>query len=236
MATPAQIAANRQNAIKSTGPRTEAGRAASRTNAFAHGIDAKLLVIPGEDPLDYENLSAGYHRQFRPRGPEQEYLVQTLVNSDWLRRRYFRIEAEILNHALTDSPDGPKSLGALYAADTPASRALNRVRRNYDAAQRAWLSAFKQLERLLIAAAEFAVALAEQESGLDLDIDGGPDAGLDDPPPPPEIGFVPSKTQSTGPYPAADHRHCLSTARGESPGFSYQTVTSAPFPNSTVDG
>jgi hypothetical protein len=231
MATAAQIAANRLNAMKSTGPRTERGREASRTNALSHGTDARLLVIPGEDPAAYEELALSYHEQFRPRGPEQEYLVQTLVNSDWLRRRYFRIEAEILNQALADAPPGPHPLGALHIADTPAARALMRVRRHYEAAQRAWLAAFKQLERLLIAAAEFAAALAERELELD-EIDEGPD---DDPPPQSEIGFVPSKTPQSYPA-AADQRHCLSTARGESPGFSYHTVKSAPFPHSTVDG
>jgi hypothetical protein len=50
MATPAQIAANRANAQKSTGPRTAEGKAASRLNALKHGLDAESLIIPGEDP------------------------------------------------------------------------------------------------------------------------------------------------------------------------------------------
>ena len=40
MATPAQIAANRQNAGKSTGPRTPEGKAVSSQNAFQSGLDA----------------------------------------------------------------------------------------------------------------------------------------------------------------------------------------------------
>ena len=48
-ATPRQIAANRQNALKSTGPRTEEGKEASRQNALKHGLTGGGVVIPGED-------------------------------------------------------------------------------------------------------------------------------------------------------------------------------------------
>jgi hypothetical protein len=66
MATPAQIAANRANALKSTGPRTAEGRAASRFNAIKHALDAESLVIPGEDSAEFEAFAAGYHDEFRP--------------------------------------------------------------------------------------------------------------------------------------------------------------------------
>ena len=39
MATAAQIAANRRNALKSTGPRTEAGKARSSRNAVTYGMN-----------------------------------------------------------------------------------------------------------------------------------------------------------------------------------------------------
>lgn len=38
MATPAQIAANRRNALKSTGPKSAAGRARAAKNATRHGL------------------------------------------------------------------------------------------------------------------------------------------------------------------------------------------------------
>lgn len=50
MATPAQIAANRRNALKSTGPRTAAGKARSRMNALKHGLRA--ATIPHVARLD----------------------------------------------------------------------------------------------------------------------------------------------------------------------------------------
>jgi hypothetical protein len=43
MATEKQIAANRANALKSTGPRTAAGQIKSSRNAFRHGLSLALL-------------------------------------------------------------------------------------------------------------------------------------------------------------------------------------------------
>lgn len=42
MASPAQIAANRRNALLSTGPRTAAGKARSGANALKHGLRSSL--------------------------------------------------------------------------------------------------------------------------------------------------------------------------------------------------
>ena len=44
-----QIRANRANAARSTGPRTEAGKAATRLNALRHGLAAASHYEPGAD-------------------------------------------------------------------------------------------------------------------------------------------------------------------------------------------
>lgn len=65
MATEKQIAANRRNALRSTGPRTEAGKKIASQNAFRHGlslprpenevssrsVEALALRLAGDDPL-----------------------------------------------------------------------------------------------------------------------------------------------------------------------------------------
>src|ERR1035437_1761906 len=54
MSSEKRTEANRQNAKKSTGPRTAEGKAASARNALKHGLTAeKFAVIPGEDPEAY---------------------------------------------------------------------------------------------------------------------------------------------------------------------------------------
>ena len=46
MASERQIAANRRNAKKSSGPRSAEGKAASRRNALRHGLAVAIRVIP----------------------------------------------------------------------------------------------------------------------------------------------------------------------------------------------
>ena len=53
MATPAQLAANRANAQRSTGPRSVEGKSVSRFNALKHGVDAASIALPGEDSAAY---------------------------------------------------------------------------------------------------------------------------------------------------------------------------------------
>src|ERR1039457_447459 len=69
MASPAQVAANQANSLKSTGPRSVEGKSVSRFNALKHGIDAQSIVIPGEDPHQYAALAEAYHREYRPESP-----------------------------------------------------------------------------------------------------------------------------------------------------------------------
>ena len=44
-----QIEANRRNAVKSTGPKTEAGKRVSRCNAARHGLTAETVIGALED-------------------------------------------------------------------------------------------------------------------------------------------------------------------------------------------
>ena len=56
MTSDSRIAANRENAKLSTGPRTDAGKAASSMNAVKHGLTAeRIAIIPGEDPQVYHD-------------------------------------------------------------------------------------------------------------------------------------------------------------------------------------
>ena len=56
MATHAQILANRENAKKSTGPKTEAGKAKSSMNRLSHGFASSARFSKGEDPEEFYAL------------------------------------------------------------------------------------------------------------------------------------------------------------------------------------
>jgi hypothetical protein len=72
MASLKQIEANRRNALKSTGPRTPRGKAAVRMNALRHGLRARSLVIPGENPADYHQLCADLEAEWQPQSRTEQ--------------------------------------------------------------------------------------------------------------------------------------------------------------------
>ena len=56
----AKVDANRRNAQKSTGPRTEEGKRRSRLNGVTHGSRAETLVLLDEDPQALEDRRAAW--------------------------------------------------------------------------------------------------------------------------------------------------------------------------------
>ena len=66
MATRAQIKANGDNAKKSTGPRTEEGKARVANNALKHGLLARDTVLPGEDPAEFDQQLAALEADLQP--------------------------------------------------------------------------------------------------------------------------------------------------------------------------
>ena len=96
MASEQQIAANRANAKRSTGPKTKAGKTQSCKNAWKHGLTAKALVINGENPKNFELLRADYEAQFKPRNALQFELVERLAVTAWRLRRIPAFEAALI--------------------------------------------------------------------------------------------------------------------------------------------
>jgi hypothetical protein len=87
MASTAQIEANRSNARKSTGPRTDAGKAASSRNALKHGLCAATAVLPDEDPAEFEAFAEQFKKDCDPHGKRQELLVERLTVLHWKLQR-----------------------------------------------------------------------------------------------------------------------------------------------------
>ena len=77
MATAAQIEANRRNAQKSTGPKTERGKARAKFNAVTHGMTARTIlpVLPQEAPKELEDPTQQAIAAMKPRNPLEHDLV-----------------------------------------------------------------------------------------------------------------------------------------------------------------
>jgi hypothetical protein len=98
MATPRQLAANRRNAKRSTGPRTAKGKATSSQNAVKHGILAETLAVSGlESPEDWEAFRTGLLESLKPVGALEELLAQKFVAAAWRLTRAERYERDIID-------------------------------------------------------------------------------------------------------------------------------------------
>jgi hypothetical protein len=96
MATEKQIAANRQNAQKSTGPNTERGKRRSRRNAIRHGLMAETVIDVLEDAAAYKALQRAIHTDYRPKSNFELELTGRLVSLLWRPRRAVAIESGLL--------------------------------------------------------------------------------------------------------------------------------------------
>jgi hypothetical protein len=151
MASPAQIAANRLTALKSTGP-SPAGLAVTRFNALKSGIDAKSQVIPGEDPTEFETLAENYRRQFLPATPAEVCLVDALVTADWELRRLRKIVPVIWDERAFERPESAEA------------KRLDRLNRRLDAAERSYYRALKELNKSAAARAALEAQQAAQQA------------------------------------------------------------------------
>ncbi|HEX3748093.1 MAG TPA: hypothetical protein VHW09_29385 [Bryobacteraceae bacterium] len=196
MATQKQIAANRRNALKSTGPRTPEGKARSSQNALKSGIDSHAQIIHGETPADLERLKFDYHDRFLPPTPEQRMLVDTLIDCEWLLRRFRRIEAEIWQEGMRNQVH----CTILGESFNRMDETFARLQRRVDMTQRNYRNALHELQRLQ--AQEAVESLPDPE----------PDPGFDPGPQPvtprpqttnPANGFLP-QTAAAAPIPPTE--------------------------------
>ncbi len=105
----ARIRANRLNAQKSTGPRTEEGKAASRANSLKHGLTGAGIVGSDEDLAAVGRLAATLREEMRPSTAFGSILVDRMaalaVRMDRCGRRESASIAERVRHAATDFDD-----------------------------------------------------------------------------------------------------------------------------------
>jgi len=92
-----QIAANRANALHSTGPKTLEGKAAVRHNAFRHGLLARDVVLPDEDFDTFEDLLNQVWAELSPVGRIEELLLDRIVNIMWRLGRSARMETALFD-------------------------------------------------------------------------------------------------------------------------------------------
>ncbi len=156
-ATAAQLEANRRNALKSTGPKTEAGKLASSRNAIKHGVFSTTNLMPEEDPATYDAFCDRYIDEFQPDGLEEENLVEEMIAAKWRLARLNGVEQGAWDKArnyLRGTPSRPKPEPTLLEIELETGRdsaymqSLARVLQMQSRLHRDYHRAAKQLRQL----------------------------------------------------------------------------------------
>jgi len=160
---------NRKNSQKSSGPRTETGKARSSQNALTNGLYAISAKLPSEDQELYLAHSAAYVADLHPEGAAQQALVEIVSDNVWrLRRVRVLLEAQTsLFIRLVDSV-GQMSVQAFFKEQAETTRAIESLSRHEQRLQNGMVKALKQLKELQKEAAQQTVQTedAEPESGF----------------------------------------------------------------------
>ena len=81
-----QLAANRLNSKRSTGP-SEEGRKRSCKNNLQHGLFSTQAVLPSECPVERQKLADSIRAAAQPGDGVQELLTERIIDTAWLVRR-----------------------------------------------------------------------------------------------------------------------------------------------------
>jgi hypothetical protein len=133
MISTAKLEANRRNAKKSTGPRTEEGKRRSSLNAMKHGLTARIPILPDEDPREFNDRMSYWMQYLKPQHGLEMIQVSRAAYCSWQLGRVERAQAaRLCARALNEEDDRRRreevevtelalrllsSTGAMHSAD-----------------------------------------------------------------------------------------------------------------------
>jgi len=145
MASLAQLAANQQNALRSTGPRSASGKVRSSLNSLKHGLLSRAVVMASEDRSEFDALNDSLRAELGPEGDLECLLLERITAAVWRLRRVLRIEAGILDlgfyskvmerenrriaYGEGEVPEAPALYLRSEEAEEPYRPALDRIQR-----------------------------------------------------------------------------------------------------------
>lgn len=99
----ARTQANRENAKKSTGPKTPRGKRYSSRNALKHGIFSLAVTVLDEDCGPYNRLISQLEEEYAPVGVLECLLVQRIAGYLWRLRSALHLDRQVFNeHPIYD--------------------------------------------------------------------------------------------------------------------------------------
>jgi uncharacterized protein YecA (UPF0149 family) len=129
MATQNQIEANRENASRSTGPRTESGKQSSSRNHLTLGLYTRQDYVKPEERDIYREFCETMYRELAPATLLEESLTSEITSASWRLRRCAAAEGELADYADHDpllDESKEKTIRSLERARAAAHSILHR--------------------------------------------------------------------------------------------------------------
>ncbi|MBV8732274.1 MAG: hypothetical protein JO336_20890 [Acidobacteriia bacterium] len=134
MATLRQVEANRQNALKSTGPITAQGKETVSGNSIRHGLRSRKVILKGEDPAEFDQLAGDLESEWQPHSPTERHYLLQMVIAQW---KLVRVEVAEAN--LYDEPQSAREqivlLDRIWQAQQRFERSFSRAQRELERLQ-----------------------------------------------------------------------------------------------------
>ncbi len=141
-----QLQANRENAKKSTGPKSSQGKIASSGNSRVHGLYTDKLILNSshlkEDKVEFELLLESLRYELDPQTLSQDYMVQKMAVCYWRSKRVIAAETAHINNQLNAIDDDWRYKELLHAvvADTIGEENLSVQKKDAYVANRVGVS------------------------------------------------------------------------------------------------
>ena len=150
MTSDLQIASNRDNARKSSGPRTPEGKARVANNGVTHGLTGRFRMLPGESPDILDNVLTRLTAEHCPAGETESFLVRQLAELQLRLDRAASLESELMR-AVVD-PHSPavtpnSILARAFLKDCTFDVALLRLNRYEGSLRRSHITALRELRQ-----------------------------------------------------------------------------------------
>jgi hypothetical protein len=100
-----RAAINRENSLKSTGPKSDAGKKRSSLNALRHGLSGQVVVLPSEDLSAFERFTQTFHDDLKPSGALEKQLVHSIAGISWRLNRAETLENNLFTLGTNEKSD-----------------------------------------------------------------------------------------------------------------------------------
>ena len=160
--------ANCRNAQQSRGPVSLEGKKAVRLNALTYGLRARDLILPRENPEEYQQLWAELLDEWKPQTRSERMALEQVATAYWLLARATRSETSIRITQHLSFQEMSRLVDRVYAQRTSLERSLAKG-----------LAQLRQLQKDRKAAEPKPIAVTEPRAS----VSGSPPAWLTSPEP-----------------------------------------------------